>query len=115
MGVNYPRIPAKGTGVRASSTGCLRQEGNFAGRHPAHTSHSWQPPVSAERGWAATDQWTLPAFKWDLSLSGWGRATYGKTSLFLPSFRISYMMQDRRLLPRVVPDLFEALPVEPMA
>jgi len=41
--------------------------------------------------------------------------TYGKTSLFRPSFRISYMMQDRRLLARVVPDLFEHLPIEPMA
>jgi uncharacterized circularly permuted ATP-grasp superfamily protein/uncharacterized alpha-E superfamily protein len=28
---------------------------------------------------------------------------------------ISYMMQDRRLLARVVPDLFEHLPIEPMA
>src|SRR5260370_19356504 len=87
MGVNYPRIPAKGSGVRASPTGGLREGGNSAGRHPAHTSHSWEPPVSAERGRAETDQWTVPAFKWGLSLSGCRRATYGKTSLFRSSFR----------------------------
>src|SRR6266446_7086343 len=87
MGVNYPRIPAKGSGVRASSTGCLRQEGNSAGRHLADTSHSWQPPVSAERGWAETEHWTLSAFKWALSLPGSRWATYGKTSLLRSSLR----------------------------
>src|SRR3979411_3163476 len=87
MGANYARISTEGTGIRAPFAGCLRQKRNSPGRHLADTSHSWQPSVSAKRGWAETDHRTLPAFKWALSLPGSRWAAYGKTSLLRSSFR----------------------------